>query len=185
MSGFIAHLENYLGEIDGGWFQRAEEGEETPPFQVVRFAGGAVPGVVAYATLGLARTELRARVTEDPVRMEFVMLIAEHADDSSVPEVMREVGMRALDSGSAVLRGDVIGPEGTTFSVGSQSALYATLPSSLPPEFATHNGATFAWLAPISDSEARFVGSLGWSSFETHIKALNIDLTDPERLSAA
>lgn len=185
MSGFIAHLEEHLGEIDGGWFQHAEEGEEKPPFQVVRFSRGTVPGCVAYSTFGLNRTKLRARVSEDPVRLEFVMVVADHIDHAGIPDVLREVGMRALESGSAVLRGDVIGPEGSTFAVGSQSALYATVPTVLAPEFAAYNGTTFAWLVPVSDSEARFVSSLGWSSFETHINALNIELTDPDRLSAA
>ena len=104
MSGFIAHLEKHLGEIDGGWFQRAEEGEEETPFQVVRFARGSVPGCVAYATFGLNRTKLRARVSEEPVRIEFVMVVADHIDHAGIPDVLREVGMRALESGSAVLR---------------------------------------------------------------------------------
>src|SRR5258708_40061992 len=108
------HLERFLGPIDAGW-SRDFHGNEVP-FQVVRFAHGVRPAMIAFATLGLGRLPLRSRTNGKAIHHELVMVVPDTMREGSVPETLQQIGREALQRGEPILRGDVIGPRGPLFS---------------------------------------------------------------------
>ena len=52
MAGVVDHLEQHLGEIEGGWSVDADG--RPVPFQIVRCPASGLEGCVAFSTLGLS-----------------------------------------------------------------------------------------------------------------------------------
>ena len=189
MGGIVEHLERHLGPIDVGWSRDAEGARM--PFQVVRLAGGRLPGTVAFATLGLSHHRLRSPPSGRDVRLELLVLLPESWQEAPVPSLLLQVGTALLANHTAIRRGDVLGPRGPLFVPDATvEAFYTALPLYLPDEFATcaEDGyaVAIAWLVPITSLEAQYVAEHGWSSFEErladHDPELS-DLTDPYRSS--
>jgi hypothetical protein len=175
----VKHLETYLGEIQEGW------GEDlcghSLPFQVVRFARGPKIGTKALATLGFSKQALSSKVSGRIIRSELVML----ARDGSkrLPGILQQVALELIQSHSALLRGEVLGPRGALLDGSKMEALYASNPVYFPEPFAacqTEELGTivFIWLVPITRDEAHFVRREGWSAFESLLEARDPDLSD-------
>lgn len=180
-ASLIDHLERFLGEIEVGWSGTPEAPDTS--FQVVRFARRAFGGVV-FATIGLSKHELRSRVSAKRIRQELMMIVPSPADRRA-PGLLQQVAGEAVESGDAILRGDVIGPRGRLFDGSEMEALYAAAPVYLPDDFAVFvarpTNVAIGWLVPISHSEAHFILSRGWSEFESKLAELDPDLVDMGR----
>lgn len=156
------------------------------PFQVVRFKGLALPGCVAFATVGLSDRPLPSRRSSKAIRHEFMIIVPERLAHGPLPGLLQQVGGEVLHTGSALLRGDVLGPKGALFAMSSMEALYAAIPVYLPDDFASceiEDGSEVAivWLVPISRDEADYVQARGWDAFEERLVAADPDLTDVDR----
>ncbi len=178
--GLVGHLERFLGEIELGWSKDADG--FNLPFQVVRFTPGVLSGCSVFSTLGLSSTPLPSRRSGKPVRHEFMMIVPERLREGPVPGLLQQVGLDVLASGSALLRGDVVGPRGPLFSMSTMEALYAAIPVYLPDEFGQFENVVIVWLVPVSRSEADFVASRGWPAFEDRLVDVDPDLTDVDRM---
>ncbi len=132
--GLIEHLELYLGEMECGWSRDADG--QPMPFQVARFGDPPVPNTVAFSTLGLSRNALRSPVSDKSIHLELLMLVPVSLRDGPVPGVLQQVANELMETGYAVLRGDVIGPRGPLFAGSPVEALYAAQPVYFPDQFA-------------------------------------------------
>ncbi|GAA1662735.1 suppressor of fused domain protein [Fodinicola feengrottensis] len=179
-----SHYERFLGAIDAGW--RADADGRSVPFQVARYSG-VIAGGTAFTTLGLSGWELKSRSSEKTIRLELMMLVGSTLQSNTIPGLLQQVGLETIESNSALLRGDVIGPRGKLFAGSNMDALYVAAPVYLPDEFAiceTEAGPTVTcWVVPISHDEAHFVIQEGWSRFEDRLVELNPDLVDVMRPS--
>ncbi len=179
----VNHLEDHLGLIARGW-STDEEGQRLP-FQVVQFSGD-VAGGVAYSTLGLSGQPLQSRVSPRKIYQELMLIIPQRIDGRRAAALVHQVGLEALSSGQALLRGDVIGPRGQIFEGSQMEAFYASVPVYLPEDFAsvrTELGEIiFSWLVPITHSEAHFAIANGWNAFEDRLVEADPDLVDVDRL---
>jgi hypothetical protein len=186
MPDLIQHIEKYLGTIRHGWNKTPEGG--TVPFQIVECTNGMLQGVVSYVTLGLSATPLISRQSGRTIRQELFLFVRAVDESTEMPRILQTLGLRLLESGVALLRGDVIWTETVRSNLGKLNSFYVTLPVYLPDSFSTHvenNGhpVVLSWLVPISDAEARYVRSEGWSQFEDLLQRENPDLLDLERMS--
>lgn len=181
----VEHLERYLGAIDVGW--KTDADGSALPFQVVRYTRGAGPDTVAFSTLGLSRFGLRSPTSGREIRHELLMVVPESLKDGPVPGLLQQVGMGALKSGRALLRGDLIGPHGPLFPGSSMEALYVAMPAYFPDEFAScvedGQAVAIAWLIPVSVTEAKYLAVHGWDAFEDRLVERDPDLTDVYRAS--
>lgn len=185
MKNLIEHLESHLGQIDVGW----KDSDGTAwPFQVLRFLGGPIANTVTYSTLGLSDTALPSPVSGKQVRHELLFMARPAFCDRNIPAILHQVGMEAITSRRAYLRGDVIGPRGALISGTDMEALYVSLPVYLPDSFATYKSpegisCIFAWLVPITSQEAAFAKTKGWETFEDRLASVDPDLLDLRRKS--
>jgi hypothetical protein len=179
VAGLIDHLESYLGEIEVGRSKDAD-GRKLP-FQVVRFSPDAFPGYVVFSTLGWSSTALASRRSGARIRHEFMTMVSERLREGPVPGLLQQVGLEALASKSALLRGNVVGPRGPLFAMSEMEARHAVIPVYLPDEFGQWDDVVIVWLVPISRSEAEFVSSRGWPLFEERLVDVDPDLTDVDR----
>jgi hypothetical protein len=183
-SALIGHLEGRLGRLVYGW-SRNPDGEPMP-FQVARFEGGAYEGVLGFATVGLGLHELESPTTGRPLHLELTLCVHEVVGERNVPALMQQVALRVLESGQALLRGDVIELGGYVIAETAMTGLYATMPVYFDESFATcstENGTETAivWLVPVHPSEAEFVRTRGWQAFEEVLQEQDPDLFDPLR----
>ncbi len=159
MPGLTEYLERYLGEIQEGW-TRDVDGNNMP-FQILRFGRGSGPGTLSFSTLGLSAYGLQSPTTGREIRHELLMIVPESFASGPVPGLLQQVGIEALTSGRALLRGDVIGSRGPLVRGSAMEALYVGMPVYLPDDFATYVSddlsAVIAWLIPISQHEASYV----------------------------
>lgn len=184
MSGLVEHLERHLGRIDGGW--RAEA--DGHAYQLVRYAGGSGHGDTAVSTLGLSRHALHSAVSGRPVHLELLLLVAAPvADPAAVLDALADAADRALTSGHAWLRGDVLPLARPLAPGGTASALYVSAPVYLPDAFAVCRtegvDVVVAWLVPVTADEAGAVREHGWDWFEDRLVEVQPELTDPCRAS--
>lgn len=183
MSNVAEHLERMLGPIGWGW--SSDERGDRLPFYVLRFNQVPLPGVVAYATLGLGRHAVESRVSDNWIRLELLILLREDQAEGPFPGILQDVALGSVLSGRPLLRGDVIGPHGPLVPGSAMEALYVTMPVYFADEFATATESgeqvVIAWLVPISVQEANFVGQHGWSAWEDLLVEVDPDLTDISR----
>lgn len=97
-------------------------------------------------------------------------------------KLLLHVAEGLLESGYALLRGDVI-PLGDRVSAdGVADSLYASIPVVYPEGLATLNDSTPAtvvvWLIPLQPIEAALVNSAGWNEFEDRLESAHVDLFD-------
>ncbi len=175
----ISHIELYLGRIRHGWNLPLEGG--LSQFQVVEAAGGAVPDVVSYSTIGLSDFPLRSKITQKIIYQELFISVADLEGYRNIPVLLVELGHQLIQSGEALVRGQVIGPrEGSVISGGIFSALYVAMPAYWPDRFASclteSKSVVFVWLVPITSSEAGFVRLAGWDTFENELSQADLDM---------
>jgi len=179
----VEHFERTLGPIRYGW--SVDPDGAKMPFQIVRFTRGSDSDSVGYSTLGLSRQVLPSPASPLHIRQELLMLAPEALEPDRAASILLQVGEMAIGTERALLRGDVIGPAGALVSGSAMTALYVTMPSYFPDEFATYSddGGTvvIAWLVPITDSEADYVSSHGWDAFEDKLVEQDPDLVDFHR----
>jgi hypothetical protein len=185
--GLPAHLESFLGPIDGGW--RDCDGTKWP-FQVVRFSGGPITGARTFVTLGFSFTLLHSPECEGEFRLELMIMARQSFGDRNIPALLHQIGMYAVSSKHGYLRGSVLGPNGRIFEGSEMEAFYVTVPTYLPDEFAEfahceHYGGSIAWLIPIYRSEATFVSEQGWNAFEDLLLKFDPDVLDFQRPAIA
>jgi hypothetical protein len=189
----VAHVEEYVGRVDAGW-SRDVAGRQMP-FQVVRLLNPSIPERVAYSTLGLSDIALASRRSDKRILHELIIVTYLAATDQAIPGLLQQIGVEALQSGYAYLRGDVIGPRGPLWpeSGSALEALYVTVPTCFADEFATcetpRGTVVFGWLLPIHPKEAAYVRDKGWDAFEDRLVEHDPDVFDLHRpqlaLSAA
>lgn len=79
----------------------------------------------------------------------------------------------------------MIGPAGALVPGSGLTALYVTMPSYFPRDFATFSGdhgeVVIAWLVPISDREADYLSTHGWDAFEDRLVEQDPDLVNFHR----
>ncbi|MCB1257162.1 MAG: suppressor of fused domain protein, partial [Microthrixaceae bacterium] len=177
----IAHMESFLGPIDGGW-SKTEAGERLP-FTVLRFSGAPIPGTATFVTLGLSDVAL-ALPGRQLVRQEFLVSTYDRFHSASIVTALHDVAVDAARRGDALLRGSVCaGPFGLP---GVVTDLYCAIPVFFPDSFHVWRGSdpptVFVWLVPITTEEHRFVEEKGWESFEQILESQDPDLLDLSRL---
>lgn len=177
----IAHCESHLGPIVTGWVD--DENGTRLPFQVAEFAKSPIDGASVLCTLGLSKIPLRVGDSTRRLRQELVMMFRDADGRRNLPAILQQVGMKAIELDLACYPGDVIGPKNALQAGASVSALYVTLPVYLPDSFQVcHEESTvFAWLVPITKSEADFVRARGRDEFENALEAADPDLLDFSR----
>lgn len=180
MSTVIDHLERHLGVIKRGW-QTDERGRRMP-FQVVEFSSGPWTGTAVFATLGVNRHDLHSRNSGKRLRHELVMITNASWAAGTAPALLQRTGLTCLENDHGLLRGDTIDCDGPFLEGSSLTWLYVASPAYLPDDFASciDAGETviFAWVVPISEREADFVGRAGWAAFEQLLVEADPDLTD-------
>jgi Suppressor of fused protein (SUFU) len=185
MSHLIGHLESELGRIEAGW---RDSGGTKWPFYVLRFRGGPIDDCVTYCTLGISEIPLKSPMSDKLIRHELFMMARPVFCDRNIPALLHQVGMEAIASGRARLRGELIGPRGTLVHGAGMAALYVTSPVYHPDSFACYSppgnaARVIAWLVPITLAEALYVKAEGWESFELKLSEVDPDLLDLNRPS--
>jgi hypothetical protein len=186
MNNYIKFLEEHLGMIQYGWNKDADG--RNLPFQVVKYEKGPFPGTVTYSTLGLNLHYLKDARSEKRIRHELFLVAEGNFGDKNIPGILQQVGLEALNSHLAYLRGQVIGPRGKLFTDSELEALYVSMPVYFPDSFHIfHDNGDIpivqAWLIPITSNEAKFVMERGWSKFEDILEEIDPDLIDFKRTS--
>ncbi|MET7685179.1 suppressor of fused domain protein [Streptomyces sp. NPDC005423] len=155
--------------------------------QVACFREGRLPGVQAFATIGLSRASLEHSASARHFHLE--LLACENANRTTgyghFPEVLEYVAGQLMASGQAILRGDVV-PLPAPLPDGTMTSLYAGLPVYFDNDFfsvTVENGSdvTIVWLIPITDQETAFIRAKGWPAFEDLLVRQGPDLLDPVR----
>src|SRR5579871_2861200 len=184
MSDLIAHLEKYLGRIQGGW-SKTFDGDPMP-FNVAVCENGVLQGTTAFVTVGLSHSPLPAPASDKLIRHELLMVAWTEQSKVGIPGVLQQLGNEALQRHTAFLRGDVIGPRGVLFPDTPLEAIYFAIPTCFPDgfgacEISPGKTVVIAWLIPITASEAAYVRSHGWRRFEALLVEKNPDLTNLNR----
>ncbi|SFT02306.1 suppressor of fused domain protein [Marininema halotolerans] len=185
MDNYISFLEKQLGEIECGW--RVGEGSNYP-FNIVKYKRGPFPGTVTYSTLGISHHNLKYSDSQKEIRQELLIVADLNFGDQNIPGILEQVGMKALETHSPYLRGEVIGPRGPLFQDSSLEALYVSIPVYFPDSFHVFHKdkdvpIVQAWLIPITSAEAKFVHKNGWNKFEDKLEKVDPDLIDFNRTS--
>lgn len=179
----IRHLETHLGPIVCGW-SKDPDGRDLP-FQVVLCQRTQTAGMNVLTTLGLSSSTLRVENGPKRLRQELVIIFRESDGPDNLPSVLQQLACEALASDRAFGIGDVIGPRDEIRVRSKISSFYVALPVYLPDSFRvcreTPEPVVFAWLVPISDTEAQFVRANGRTAFEEALADADPDLMDFER----
>lgn len=175
------HLEHHLGKITRGWASNHDNS-----VQVVEFRDQPERGARTLATLGLSLAPL-AMPKGRQVRQELLLCAWESYDSESLASVLGSVGDRVAASGNALLQGEVLGPGDPVCEGVSMRWFYVSIPVVYDAALGQFDGTTpstvFAWLIPITDDEAEFVQTRGWSEFELLLERSEADLLELRRSS--
>lgn len=169
------HYERLLGEIACGW----SDDTLNHGIQVVSFKNQPEAGVTTFATLGLSKYVLNMSGTRR-IRQEILVSANENSQDVGLSGFLLSLAEFVVERGSALLRGEVIGPGKPVIAGSTLTAVYVTNPSpfdkaltkfdSEPPDI------VFAYLIPITATEASLVGEHGWRWFEDELENQNPDI---------
>ncbi len=186
MDKFIQFLENHLGTIEYGWSN--DDNGERLPVQIVKYSKGPFSGTKTFSTLGLNKVPLTSYVSGKQIWQELIFVSYSNSGNINIPSLLAQVSQIALDSGSAFLRGDVIGPYGPIFDDSNLEAFYVTIPCYFSDSFDAFKvddkkTIIMAWLIPITSKEAEFIRQNGWEQFEEKLEELDPDLIDFKRES--
>jgi hypothetical protein len=106
----------------------------------------------------------------------------------NLPGILQQLALEAIAKDRAFSVGDVAGPRGELRAGATLEALYVAVPNYLPDSFQvlrrdTEEPIVFAWLVPISATEASFARAEGRDRFEAALQECNPDLLDFARSS--
>ena len=179
----VSHFETHLGPMMGGW-ERGADGKKVP-FTVVRFDSTPFKGCSAFATIGLSKYPLHSSTSTNVIRQELFMIVRD-STTLGIPSLLQTIGCHLIDDCKALLRGEVVGPRGPLWNGSKLEAVYATIPTYLPDEFAAcdlEDGSrcAIAWLIPVTRKESAFIRSHGWDAFEAILVQEDPDLLAPNR----
>lgn len=180
MPSIIAHLERHLGQLHRGWAPAAEP----CGVQVCLFQNQPILNVSTFSTAGMSE-HILAMPRDREVRQELLMAVRSELEAPDISQLLFHVAQPIVDQHRAALRGEVIA---LGYPIRPQSALtnlYVSIPVVFPDSLSTYSDTTpetvFAWLIPISESEAVFIRMHGWSRFEDALEQADPDLFDLHR----
>ncbi|MFT3682283.1 MAG: suppressor of fused domain protein [Ferruginibacter sp.] len=182
----VNHLEFYLGKITRGF--KNIESNDSYKLQVIEMRNGMFNGISAFSTLGMSNWDLNSKVSQKIIRQEILVLLPTNSGVQNTAAVLYDISKNILDSGFALLRGDVFDKfSGSIFQGYQFNSLYIASPVCLPDDFAsfdTGNRRTvvFAWLIPVFNVERIFIHKYGWNAFEDKIESSNVDFFDLNRI---
>ena len=180
LTSLPAHYERQLGEIVRGW----SDEKQTHSIQVASFKGQPESGVTTFATLGLSRYVLDLSGTRK-IRQELLISANDVFSADAVAGLVLSLAELVVQRGNALLRGGVIGPGSPVIAGSTLTAVYITNPSPFDnslTKFVSESPATvFAYLVPITATEAALVREHGWRWFEDQLEEQNPDIWDLER----
>lgn len=176
------HIEDHLGPISWGWKEKSAS--DLP--QVVAVKNEPWDGVTTFSSLGLSSHVLHLPSNKD-VRQEFIFGDTGQLSTEFVTSLILWMCECALESQTAVSRGQTIRLPGEMTKSASFKALYCAIPvvyEDALATFAKSDPATvFVWLVPIKGPEADYVESNGWDKFEELLEERDPDLFDTARAS--
>ena len=186
MSALVDHLESRLGRMQGGW--AVDLGTSEKGVTVGLFEGGRLAGVRSFATIGLSEHPVVARNSGRELRMELIGCSygGSGGDYGPWPGILDHLAKMGVETGQAILRGDIIRLPGEMASGSRLNALYATLPvyfddSFSSVEIGSGRQAAVVWLLPIGAAEADLIQKSGWRAFESVLESGDPDLLDLKR----
>jgi hypothetical protein len=182
----LDHLERRLGPMGGGW--SVGEAPAGHKVTVCMFNGGEIPNSTSYATVGLSAIPLRVRGEDRDIRIELMacsygVVRPKETGYGPWPGILEHLASRSMNSGLAILRGDVIPLPGPIAPGSEMVALYAMPPVYYPDDFASfpladEGRAAVVWLIPIGAREAKRCGAVGWPVFEAELIGRDPDVLD-------
>ena len=177
------HIEEFLGPIQDKYAQDPDG--KTLPFQVAHCPRG-IERLRAFCTLGLSNFPLEARGRH--VLQELMIVILHKFDMQNIPQLLQQLGKRALERQTAFAPGDIVNAPGELFTGKSFAALYTTTPGFLPEEFITYNTGDgdkviFSIMLPITPAEEKYVMLNGFETFDHLFIESGIDMLDLDRPS--
>jgi hypothetical protein len=179
------HLEDRLGPIAFGWADR----NSSVKVQVVRFEQQPESNVNTYVTLGLSDWQLNMSRSGRKVRQELLLCATSQLSERDVASALLGIAERCIESGSAVLRGDVIELGRPLLNGTQMSAVYATNPTvfgerllAVDPE---QPPLVFVWLVPVTTDEVDFIRNRSWAAFEAELEAEDPDPWNIQRSSVS
>ncbi len=176
----IEHVEKHLGQIDQGWKDNGSDNS----LQVVSFKDTPGETVSTYLSLGLSDQPLELSDVKK-VRQELVFSVYTMAISSMVVSFMLSLCEAIIGRGKAVLRGEVIPLSKEIVKRIGFDAVYCAIPVFFDDEFCTYDKSSpstvMVWMLPIYQSEADYIASHGWESFEDLLEEKDPDLCSLER----
>ncbi|MBC5765648.1 suppressor of fused domain protein [Ramlibacter albus] len=178
--GLPAHIEDHIGPISQGWSDESR----VHGIQVVEIADRPCSGVNTLGTIGLSHHPL-STPSSKRIRQELLLSAERRFDDRELAKLLLYVAEERLSKGNALLRGQVV-PLGAPVISGSKlTEVFVTNPSPFEEalvEFSSVPPLVFAYLIPVSPSEAMMVRSKGWRWFEEYLQVEDPNIWDLHRV---
>jgi hypothetical protein len=179
-SVIISHIEKHLGRIEE---MRQLAGTE---FDLRTGGISQIPesDLNTYVTVGVSNHVLRWGEDKD-VRQEIIVVANSSHPKHEVISFLLSFGEFIVKSHRALLQGDVVGPSTPVIPNATTNAVYATIPTIFPDQFAILNDGEipilFVLIIPIVSSEAAFIRREGWAQFEEILESPKHDIFDLSR----
>lgn len=182
---FFEHMETSFGRVEKGWRISTPSND----VQVIKTTPGYISDANIYVSLGLSNSPYPLRNSGRHVRCELFFILPGECDFLHIPSIIEDVVTVMEKSGTAFLRGDVIGPKGELFEGHDFTSLYVAPPFLLPDEsygfMIEGEEVLFMWLVPITTAECEFVRQYGWERFEDRLEEMEVDVINIDRNSVA
>jgi hypothetical protein len=137
-----------------------------------------------YVTVGVSNHIFRWGDDKD-VRQELIVVVNSSYPKYEVTSFLLSFGEFVVKGHRALVQGDVVGPSNLVIPNATTNAVYVTVPTIFPDQFAIlRDGEVpvlFALLIPIVSSEAAFIRREGWEQFEEIIESPKQDIFDLSR----
>jgi hypothetical protein len=188
MTTFPEWLERHLGTMAEGVDTELVAG--TSRVFVCRYPDQPAEGATTYVTVGLSKTWLHAN--DRHVRQEL-MLSRWGDEEYDCARLLPWICRLVLDSGDAILLGEILPPAGPLLPGATAEALVGLHPAYHPEEFGVYRGDAggdeghppvgVTWLVPVTGDEAAFVNEHGVDRFTELLLERDPDLLDWSRPS--
>lgn len=176
----IEHAEKYLGTLDQGW----RDGASDKDIQIALFKDTPRASVATYLSLGMSGDVLSLSEAKK-VRQELVLSVDTLSISSMLVSFLMSLCEAILARAKAVLRGEVIPLSRELVKRIGFDAAYCTIPVFFDNGFRTFEDSVpdtvMVWVIPIYRSEASYIETHGWESFEDLLERKDPDLFSLER----
>ncbi|WP_460353096.1 suppressor of fused domain protein [Actinoallomurus acanthiterrae] len=177
-------MERRLGRLAEGWTTGPDS--RRMPFRIGHFQEGVLSGVDTYATIGLSKYGFKASNSEKEIHQEILIGVHSAYASESLVGAVYELGMRVVNHGRPILRGEIIESSGSLVPQSRLDVFYAAIPVYYDDDFSgvdleSGNRAVMVWAVPIASAEADYIAQAGWLDFEKRLIAQDPDLLDPLR----